>query len=91
MSGKSEELRKSFNRGVIPDIISKDSLRQLLIHLVSLAEEGLLKRGYGEERLLTPVFDRAERIASPAQDMKEKLQNGTSMLEMVEEYSRMEI
>lgn len=35
--------------------------------IVSLAQEGLRARGYGEEALMAPLFDRLERRENPAQ------------------------
>lgn len=36
-------------------------------HIVALAEEGLRNRGFGEERLLSPIWRRLDRRVNPAQ------------------------
>jgi gamma-glutamylcysteine synthetase len=53
--------------------VIRDGLRapqpaaDLLPALVQMAEGGLARRGFGEERLLAPLFDRLERNENPAQ------------------------
>ena len=79
----ANELRGQFNKGHIPDLLDRDMLRRQLIVITSLAEAGLRERGFGEERYLIPVYERAERIASPAKDMMTALSEGESMTEII--------
>ena len=47
----------------------------LLPQIVSLAAEGLRRRGRGEERLLAPLYQRLERRINPAQRMRTVFQS----------------
>ncbi|MGM9551274.1 MAG: hypothetical protein ACI3XA_03370 [Clostridia bacterium] len=49
-------------------IADEESVYILLDSLVSLSEEGLLKRGKGEEKLLLPLYDRVARGMNPAME-----------------------
>lgn len=83
----SGELRKLFNKGIIPDIVERDGLRRLVGNIISLAERGLKARGFGEEVLLSPIYDRGDRLMSPAADMMAKLDSGTDIRDIIYDYS----
>ncbi len=85
----ANELRRQFNKGHIPDLFDKAELRRLLIEITCLSEEGLRERGFGEERYLQPVYDRAERISSPANDMKNALLSGKTLTDIIYDYAKM--
>lgn len=46
-------------------IASRNALNELLADLINCAEEGLLKRGKGEEKLLLPLFRRCMLLSCP--------------------------
>lgn len=50
------------------EIADEDSVYELLVGVLECANEGLLKRGKGEEKLLAPLFDRAARLANPGME-----------------------
>ena len=85
----AHELRKMFNVGYIPDLIDRNALIEQILDIVRLSEEGLRKRGYGEEKYLGPVFDRALRLSSAAKDMKEYLAKGRHLNEVIREYAEL--
>ena len=78
-----------FNVGYIPDLIDRNALIEQILDIVRLSEEGLRKRGYGEEKYLGPVFDRALRLSSAAKDMKEYLAKGRHLNEVIREYAEL--
>ena len=85
----ANELRRQFNKGHIPDVLDREALRSLLIEITRLSEEGLRERGFGEEKYLLPVYERAERISSPAKDMKDALTGGKPLSEIILEHAKL--
>ncbi|MDR0519446.1 MAG: glutamylcysteine synthetase [Clostridiales Family XIII bacterium] len=83
------ELRKLFNRRKWPDFISRDALRNLLVSVLCLARDGLAQRGFGEEKFLEPLFDRAERLTNPALKMLEHLDEGGDIENIIAEYGEL--
>ncbi len=77
ISMKNSHLRDLVVTGKPLDGISdEDSLADFLYDLVEIAAEGLLKRGYGEERFLQPLYARAATLCCPA---KREYQNGQNL------------
>ena len=46
-------------------IASRNSLNELMSKILEYAEEGLLKRGKGEEKLLAPLYRRCMLLSCP--------------------------
>lgn len=63
------------------------ALRSLLCGFTSLAQEGLKERGKGEEVLLRPLFQRAERITCPAKEQLHMRKHGVTQEEIVRAYA----
>lgn len=83
----ADSLQHLFSAKTLPDFVDKQKLRNQLIKILSLAESGLKKRGFGEEVFLAPLFGRAERLSNPAKDMLEGLAQGWRLEDYVERYS----
>lgn len=83
------ELRKLLNREVWPDFIDKDALRKTLLKILDIAKDGLRSRGKNEEVFLEPLFDRAERLASPARDYVNRLAAGESRDKLILDYAKL--
>ncbi|MBQ4516680.1 MAG: hypothetical protein II978_07815 [Clostridia bacterium] len=66
---------------------SESEVQKLLMALVALAEESLIKRGLGEEKLLNPLFARAEHITCPALIWKQLLKDGISIETIIKKFS----
>ena len=81
------ELRKMMNRRELPGFVDEAQLKKLIMNILDIAESGLKKRGYGEEKYLAPLYRRAEYLKSPALRMVEGLQDGHKMEEYIEEYA----
>lgn len=62
-------------------------VRRLLTELVALAEEALLKRANGEEKLLAPLHRRAEQLTCPALIWKRFLNEGMPIETVIKKFS----
>ena len=82
------ELAEMFSKREYPDFVEKSELSKQLIRILKLAEDGLIYRANGEEKLLAPLFERAERLTNPAREMVTGIENGISMWDFIEKYSR---
>lgn len=82
------ELQRMFSKRKYPEFASESELSNQLIHILEIAEDGLKFRGYGEEVLLSPLFERAERLTNPARDMIIGMENGADIRDYIEAYSR---
>ena len=85
------ELRRIMNRRDWPRFIDRDALCTLCLQVLELASEGLQTMGLGEERYLDPLFTRAETLSSPARTMKEALEAGTPLQDLIERYSLQQV
>ncbi|MBD5544863.1 MAG: glutamylcysteine synthetase [Lachnospiraceae bacterium] len=83
----AEELRKMFVRSELPSFIDKEKLYKLVRDILELAKEGLISRGYGEESMLKPLFERMENQTNPAKRMLELRKQGTDLQEIILEYA----
>ena len=81
------ELRTILNRREWPEFIDRKGLRRLCLSVLDLAGLGLKERGYGEEKYLEPLYERADELKSPARRMVEGLESGKSMADYVLEYA----
>lgn len=83
------ELRAMFNMRELPDFLDKRAASALLLRIVELAESGLRRRGFGEEKYLAPLYGRAERLLSPARQMADGIDRGKTLDDYIEEYGRL--
>ena len=80
------ELRKMFVKTPLPAFAHSDKLKVTLHQIVWLAYNGLRDRGLGEEELLLPLLDRADRMESPAAEMVRNLKNGKTLEDYILRY-----
>ena len=81
------EMRKLMNLRCWPSFIDRKGLRDLCIGVLDLASDGLRALGFGDERFLTPLYDRADTLTSPARYMLRRLEEGASMESLVREFA----
>ena len=81
------ELQDMLSRRRLPDYIDGEQLEQQLKNILDLAAFGLKKRGLGEEILLSPLYERAEKHTNPAKTMLEGLSKGISVTKYIEQYA----
>lgn len=82
------ELQRLFSYRKLPSFADKKQLSQRLEEILDLAAEGLKGRGFGEESLLRPLYDRARELTNPARKMLEGLEKGETMEKYIMEYSK---
>lgn len=70
-------------REELPSFVDVEALYELTKKIVNLAGEGLVKRGFGEEILLEPLYERVEKRTNPAQYL---LKNKNHLERVIEEY-----
>ncbi|MCM1246181.1 MAG: glutamate-cysteine ligase family protein [Roseburia sp.] len=85
----ASEIRRMFVKRELPELFDWREVSKLIVKVLELAENGLRKRGFGEEVFLEPLYRRAECLLSPAREMAEGLQAGRSMQDYIEEYGRL--
>jgi gamma-glutamylcysteine synthetase len=81
------ELRKLFTHRELPEFVDKAAVYKLAHQVVELAEQGLVNRGYGEERYLEPLYERIEEYSNPARKMMYELEHNVPMEDIIREYS----
>ena len=83
------ELRKLLNERELPEFVGREGLKELCLSVLELAEDGLKKRGYGEEVFLDGLKERAKRLMSPAREMVEGIERGAAMEDFVRQFARL--
>ncbi|MDD5952378.1 MAG: glutamate-cysteine ligase family protein [Oscillospiraceae bacterium] len=81
-------LRERLNQRGWPSFLEKEKISKLLLQVLSLAEDGLRKRGKGEERFLQSLYRRAEQLKSPALEMAEGLESGKTVEDYIIAYAK---
>ena len=81
------ELQKLLSKRSQPYFIDENRIEGQLIRILDLSSEGLKKRGFGEETLLSPLYERARRHTNPARTMLEGIKNGIPMIKYIEQYA----
>ena len=81
------QLRDMFNHEIWPDFIDRSALRKTLLEILGAAERALRLRGENEEVFLEPLFDRADRLQSPAREYVDKLKTGVKNDALILDFS----
>lgn len=84
------ELREQFVRQGLPGFVEPSQLRRLLEQVVTLAEQGLIRRGMGEEHMLHPLKERARHLSNPALELVQGLKQGRTIEQFIDRYGRLE-
>lgn len=82
------ELRKMFVRSEIPHFVNQDQLYELAKQVVDLSKKGLINRGFGEEKYLTPLYERVNDRTNPAKRMLKLLKSGQNLEDIVLAYGK---
>lgn len=85
----ASELRRMFVKRELPDIFDWAAVSDLLMEILELAKAGLRKRGFGEEKFLEPLYERARQLLSPAREMLLGMEAGKTLEDYIEEYGRL--
>ena len=81
------ELQKLLSKHELPDDLNKSEISAQLIRILDIAAEGLKQRNIGEEVLLRPLYERAERSTNPARVMVSGLAEGVPIRHFIEQYA----
>lgn len=81
------ELQKMLSKTDLPEFIDREQLKKELTKIIDLAALGLRKRGYGEEKYLLPLYERAQKLTNPAKEMYDGMKNGLNIEHFIKEYS----
>ncbi len=77
-------LRKCVSQGIDIKEFSKEQLSEYALNMVKIAEDGLIKRGHGEEDIIKNLHQRAIDLKCPAHRI---LKNKDSIEKIIREYS----
>lgn len=80
------ELRRMFVKSKLPGFVNEDDLYQLAKEILDLSREGLAARGYKEETMLLPLYERVELRMNPAQKMLKLRNQGMNLENIISEY-----
>ena len=83
------ELRKLLVKRQLPSFIDEEKLFELLHTILDLSHEGLMERGFGEEKFLDSLYERVENHYNPASKMLDSLENGSSIEDIIIEYGQL--
>lgn len=81
------ELQKLLSKRRIPDFLDQSAVEKQLTNILDLASAGLIKRRLGEEILLDPLYERAERHTNPAKEMLDGISAGHTIRNYIEQYA----
>lgn len=85
----ASELRQMFTYARLPGFINEDDLYALACKVVKLAEDGLRKRGLGEEKYLLPLYQRIQNRKNPAKHMLDARAAGIPLEDIIQSYSEL--
>ena len=83
----AKELRNFFTTSEIPSSINEDKLYDLAKEIVDICRKGLLKRGFGEEKFISTLYNRIANRTNPAKYMLSQLKNGKNIYDIVCQYA----
>ena len=81
------ELQKLLSKQKLPEYIDTAAVEKQLIIILDLAADGLKKRGFGEEVLLSPLYERVHEHTNPAKEMLDGIKNGVPLKSFIEQYA----
>lgn len=81
------ELQKMFSKREFPEQFDKEAVYRQTKCILDLAYEGLKQRSLGEEELLAPLYERAEKQTNPAKTMLDGIAKDIDMRHYIEQYA----
>lgn len=84
----SGELRKLLVKSELPSFINEDELYGLAERIVNLSRDGLRQRGFGEEKFLSPLYERINNRTNPAKKLFERLNSGEDLEKIIKDYAK---
>ncbi len=84
------ELRKMFVKSELNSFADENSLYDLVKKILDLSYNGLLQRGFGEEKFLKPLYERIEKRTNPAKYMLKVKNSGVDLEKVILEYGKID-
>lgn len=84
------ELRKMLVKRKLPEFVCIDKLYQLTEEILDLSWEGLRSRGYGEETMLMPLYERVKKRENPAERMLKLKEDGVLLEDIIKDYGMLD-
>lgn len=75
-----------FLKRKLPEFVNEEEVYALAGKIVDLAKQGLLERGYDEEILLEPLYERIKTKTNPAKRLLELKEQGVDLESIILEY-----
>ena len=85
----ASELRGMLNRRTFPTFLNKTDVSALMTDVLDIAADGLRSRGRKEECYLTPLYERAKTLTSPARQLAEGLESGVSLDDFIRDFAEL--
>ena len=82
------ELRQFAVKGIVPPELDTQELKRFIVSLVEVSKKGLSSRQKGEETLIDCLFERANNLSCPALVVKERLEKGDTLENIIKDYSK---
>lgn len=83
------ELRKLFVMRKLPAFAEEEGVRDLLLKVLDIARDGLISRGFGEERFLEPLYRRVKTQQSAALEIVQGIEAGRTIEDYIDKYGRL--
>lgn len=82
------ELRKLLVKSEFPEFINTNDLHNFVKQILDLSYKGLVKRGFGEEYMLLPLYERLETGINPAKKMLILKNKGMDLENIILDYGK---
>lgn len=82
------ELRKLLVKSEFPEFINTNELHNFVKQILDLSYKGLVKRGFGEEYMLMPLYERLETGINPAKKMLILKNKGIDLENIILDYGQ---
>lgn len=83
------ELRKLFVKVTLPDLFDNENTYSLAKQVLDLAYEGLAQRGFDEEKLLQPLYERINAKTNPAKTLLNLRKQNIALNDIILEYAKL--
>ena len=80
-------LRNNLNHSAGIQKLDRKAVSTALLELLDLTRQGLGNRSRYEAQFLKPLYERAERLQSPAQELSDRLRSGEDIGRCIEDYA----
>ncbi len=83
----NKQLRLMAVTGRFNELCMPITLVAFLTKMIDTAKQGLIQRGFGEEKHLKPLYERAKKLLTPAEHQLQMMAEGKSILQIAQQYA----